>query len=112
MHRMIGKVYNSKRVWDIVKHSKDIKFVILGKTNREKYLWWSLLRFTEKIWPLIEKIISTEADEAGIDRNVLPKSIASESAPESEKMQEMHVLKLKPTRTLKHQNTPENKLTL
>jgi hypothetical protein len=40
----------------------------LRKTNSEKYLLWSLLRFTEKIWPLIEKILSTEADEAGIDR--------------------------------------------
>jgi hypothetical protein len=46
----------------------------LRKTNSEKYLWWSLLRFTEKIWPLIEKILYTEADEAGIDRYFFAKS--------------------------------------
>jgi hypothetical protein len=28
MHRMIGKVYKSKKVWIIVRHSEDIKVVI------------------------------------------------------------------------------------
>jgi hypothetical protein len=37
----------------------------LIKNDSENYLWWSLLRFSENIWPLIEKNLSTEADEAG-----------------------------------------------
>jgi hypothetical protein len=56
----------------------------LRKTNSEKYLWWSLLRFAEKIWPLIEKILSTEADEAGIDRYFFPKLLVLESALSTE----------------------------
>jgi hypothetical protein len=40
---------------------------------------YSLLRFTEKIWPLVENILSTEADEAGIDRYFFAK-IVLESA--------------------------------
>jgi hypothetical protein len=49
----------------------------LRKTNSEKYLWWSLLLFTEKIWPLIENILSTEADEAGVARYFFAKIASS-----------------------------------
>jgi len=49
----------------------------LRKTNSEKYFWWSLLSFTEKIRPLIEKILSTEANEAGIVRYFFAKIASS-----------------------------------
>ena len=38
----------------------------LRKTNSEKYLWWSLLLFTEKIWPLIVRAgLRAQAQDGG-----------------------------------------------
>ena len=39
MDRMIGKVYKSKKVWVIVRHSEDIKVVIATSNHISLRIW-------------------------------------------------------------------------
>ncbi len=63
MHRMIGKVYKSKKVWVIVRHSEDNKAVI-ATSNRIEFkfqileifeIFWNLWNFKQNWVYIFEK---------------------------------------------------------
>jgi len=63
MHRMIGKVYKSKKVWDIVRHGEEIKVVIA--TSEVIFMPWGqginmtgLVRTMKTTEPIISEIYS------------------------------------------------------